>query len=315
MRTVSFLGVILDEKILPLGGFFCRVEAMKVLILGGDGMLGHMLVRHLSPNCEVIFTTRKVTENSQHRLFAVSDSSKTKADLVELVRKETPHVIINCIGYIKQRDQSHCSEMVLLNSWFPHLLSDLSEEQNFKVLHFSTDCVFSGREGDYEIGSKPDPVDLYGVSKLAGEVGQKNCLTLRTSIIGHELKNKKSLIEWFFSQSNSCGGFRGAIYTGLTTLKISQLISDYFLDPLVKGELHGVWHLSSPKINKYELLQKVASTYKKDIEISPLDEPRIDRSLKSDEIFKKFNLPELTWDEMIVDMYKDFKANENVYSH
>ena len=163
-------------------------------------------------------------------------------------------------------------------------MNDFLKINNIRLIHFSTDCVLGGKKGNYEITDKPDPLDFYGESKLKGEVLDKNCLTIRTSIIGHEIDSKTGLLEWFLTQKRSCLGFKNAYFSGLTTYEIYK-----FLNKIINSKNFRIFHLSSRKISKYDLLNKIKKTYaiftliKKDMSFN------IDRSLS-----KNIHLENLT---------------------
>ncbi|MBA2628810.1 MAG: sugar nucleotide-binding protein, partial [Rickettsiaceae bacterium] len=168
-------------------------------------------------------------------------------------------------------------------------------------IHISTDCVFSGSEGSYTEDDFPDAYDLYGRSKLLGEVDYPNAITLRTSIIGHELSGNRSLINWFLSQDKKASGFTKAIYSGLPTIELAEIIDKYVIP---RPQMHGLYHVSSEPINKYELLKLVRDVYTKDIEIEPSDKLIIDRSLNSERFRNETGYKPPIWSKLVQKMYE-----------
>jgi dTDP-4-dehydrorhamnose reductase len=198
--------------------------------------------------------------------------------LIDLFAVERPDVVINCVGVIKQLAAAKDPLVsIAINSLFPHRLARLASTSNARLIQISTDCVFTGRRGNYRESDSPDAEDLYGRSKLLGEVDYPNSITLRTSIVGHEIGSSVSLIDWFLSEPGpQVCGYRNAIYTGLPTVELARVMRDVVIP---RPDLRGVWHVSSDPISKYDLLCLVAKTYGKNIEILPDDSVRIDRSL------------------------------------
>jgi dTDP-4-dehydrorhamnose reductase len=191
-----------------------------------------------------------------------------------------PDVVVNCVGLVKQlADANDPLQAVPINTLLPHRLAALCQASGARLVHISTDCVFSGAKGNYLETDFPDAYDLYGRSKLLGEVDYPHAITLRTSIIGHELSGNRSLVNWFLAQQGAVKGFTRAIFSGLPTVELASVVRDVVLP---RKELHGLYHVSAKPINKFDLLQLVAKVYRKNIEINPSEELVIDRSLNSD---------------------------------
>jgi dTDP-4-dehydrorhamnose reductase len=283
----------------------------KILILGASGMLGSTLLRYfiLQSDVEVFGTSR--SSHSVRNLPADAQSHvKLNIDvenpdhLLRLFADLQPHVIINCVGIIKQLSGSDDPlNAIPINSLLPHRLAKLCSATGARLIHFSTDCVFSGTKGMYKEDDLADSADLYGRSKLMGEAQYSNVITLRTSLIGHELNSNNSLINWFLSQSGSVRGFRRAIFSGLPTIEISRVLRDFVLP---NSGLCGLYHLSVDPINKFDLLRLVAQCYGKKIEIIPDDEPIIDRSLDSTRFRQATGFTPKPWNELVQAMH-DFK--------
>jgi dTDP-4-dehydrorhamnose reductase len=282
---------------------------MKILVLGGNGMLGHQIVRVLSASKKFkVYATDRSGSMMSHKDTSQAVNFITDFNAEHLIDFETeflsvsPDVVINCIGLVKQHAHSlNNSKMILLNSLFPHQLNDLCKKIDAYLIHFSTDCVFSGKKGNYRESDFPDATDLYGRSKLLGEVYSPRALTLRTSIIGHELSGKLSLLEWFLAQKNSCKGFKNAFFSGLPANEIALIIRDYLVH---QQSINGVYHVASHPISKYNLLSLIAAAYQMDINIIPVDEPVIDRSLCGVRFEKETGFLAPCWSEMIKRMHE-----------
>lgn len=259
---------------------------MRILILGGAGMLGHQLWRQWHRDHEVWVTLRQPLETySEHHLFE-SERTLTGVDvasdvaLAEVFRRARPQAVINCVGIIKQLREAHDPLVsITINSLLPHRLNRLCMEHDARLIHISTDCVFSGRKGAYTEQDVPDAEDLYGRSKLLGELGGPQGLTLRTSIIGRELSTHSGLIDWFLSQrGHTIKGYRRALYTGFTTLELARIIEHVLLR---HPQLHGLWQVSAEVISKYELLLLAKDAFHWNGDIVPDDTLICDRSLDS----------------------------------
>jgi dTDP-4-dehydrorhamnose reductase len=281
---------------------------MKILILGISGLLGNMLFRKFSENKDIeVFGTYRNYKNLDKRFldnrnicFLTVDDLTNLNNLIESLQ---PDIIINCIGIIKQLN---CNPSVFyrINSSFPLILSHICK--NSKIIQISSDCVFSGAMGDYRETDIPDAIDDYGKSKFLGELLYPN-LTIRTSMIGHEINSKNSLLEWFLSQKKKVNGFSKALYSGFTTLELYNIIYNY----VMTNNLSGIYHVSSTPINKYELLKLIAKVYKKKIKIEKDESFICDRTLNSDKFKMKTGHVSPSWSEMIESLYKDFKDNKN----
>lgn len=257
---------------------------MRILILGGDGMLGHQLLDSWQGRHAVAVTLRQtLTHYANYNRFNLENSFanvdvRDFSKLAQLVEKYRPDAVINAVGIIKQRDDAaDAVQSIEINALLPHKIAVLCERIGARFVQISTDCVFSGSRGMYCEDDIPDAKDLYGRSKLLGEVSSKGAITLRSSIIGLELSRKKSLIEWFLAQQGTIRGFRRAIYSGVTTLEMARVI-EYVL--MQQPNLSGVWQVASQPINKYELLcgllERLPGLH---IEIEADDSFECDRSL------------------------------------
>jgi dTDP-4-dehydrorhamnose reductase len=293
---------------------------MKILIIGGSGMLGHKLVEVWQDRFNVWTTIRNNFQ--QYERYKIFNSDKTFENIniqnISLVRETIkqikPNVVVNAVGVIKQVPLAkNIIDTLTINSIFPHQLSELTEEFQFRLINISTDCVFSGVKGNYSECDLADAHDLYGKSKHLGEVSTGNCLTLRTSIIGRELETAHSLVEWFLSnRGKSVKGFINAIYTGFPTVVLADILSN-----LIKNypDLCGLYHVSSGPINKFNLLTLINEAYQAEIEIEPFEDFVIDRSLDSSKFREATGFEPINWIEMIRIMAADnvvYQKNYNV---
>lgn len=280
-------------------------------------MLGHVMLSVLSdnPNLKVVGTVRsfstirRLSSGLQSLCVSLSDVDN-QDQLIKLFATEHPDVVINCVGLIKQLEKANDPLSVLpLNAMLPHRLAGLCKISGARLIQISTDCVFSGKVGNYLEEDLSDATDLYGKSKFMGEVTYSNCITLRTSIIGHELNGNYALLEWFLSQNNPICGFSRAVFSGLPTVELSRVVRDYVLN---NKKLNGVYHVASSPINKYELLQQIAYVYNKKITIIKDDNFIIDRSLKSTKFLKATGYEPPTWPDLILRMYDFYKSGNYV---
>jgi dTDP-4-dehydrorhamnose reductase len=286
---------------------------MRLLILGGDGMLGHALFRTLRDHHDVRVTLRQPLESYRNAGMFSAANAFDRVDVRDMSRLTSvvtdfgPAVVINCVGIVKQRPEAKSPIPSLeINSLLPHRLLELCSRQGSRLIHFSTDCVFSGKTGGYRDTDPPDPPDLYGQSKLLGEVKTPPGLTLRTSIIGLELSRKAGLIEWFLAQRGPIRGFRKAIYTGLTTAAMSRLVLRLVEE---HADLHGVWHVASAPISKYDLLVDLAKKLERsDIEIVPDDVFACDRSLRADRFIAATGYAPPSWNEMLTELADEVRS-------
>jgi dTDP-4-dehydrorhamnose reductase len=283
---------------------------VKILILGGTGMLGHRLWLTLSKNHEVYATVRVNSTNERYKALKQFESNTFfETDITNLNSLERilcqikPDVVFNCVGIIKQLKEASDSGVSLeINSLLPHKISELCDLYKARFIHFSTDCVFDGIEGGYTEDDTPSPYDLYGQSKLMGEVrNNKNALTIRTSIIGRELNTQESLIEWFLSQKD-VKGFDKAIFSGFPTYSLSKIIEKNIL---TNSDLHGVVHVSSDAVSKFDLLSMIKDEYDLGISISKDSDLIINRALNSEKFQKKASYTPIPWKQLVKDLLID----------
>ena len=276
----------------------------KILILGSAGMLGHRLYNYLESKNYIVKGICRKNKNIPNKFFKNKkflNLDLEKFDLLKnTIHKYRPDFIINCAGIIKQKSHLYDKNKIyLINACLPNYLSILSKKFRFKLIHISTDCVYDGKKGNYKEGDIINSTDDYGLSKALGEVYSDNCITLRTSIIGHEFNQNNGLLEWFLKQKKVYG-FKKAFFSGLTTLELSKVI-----EKLLKKNLNkGIYNIASKKISKYELLVLINEIYDKNILILSSNKLKINRSLNGKLFEKKTNIKISSWKKMIMDMHK-----------
>jgi dTDP-4-dehydrorhamnose reductase len=283
----------------------------KILVLGASGMLGNAVLRYFAEHTEHVAIGSVRTEGARGMLplnvqdCVVAAGSVDDPDmLTRLIDRTKPTVVINCVGLVKQLENGNDPlSAIPINSILPHRLARLCSLVGARLVHLSTDCVFSGAKGMYLESDKPDAYDVYGRTKLLGEVDYRHTITLRTSIIGHELRGNSSLIGWFLAQQGPVKGFSQAIFSGLPTVEIARVIHEHVLPDT---SLHGLYHLSADPIDKYHLLQLVGQIYSKETEIVEDRSLIIDRSLDSTRFRAATSFEPESWPNLVRRMY-DFK--------
>jgi dTDP-4-dehydrorhamnose reductase len=283
---------------------------LKILILGGSGMLGHQLWKTLGREHETWVTVRKSA--SQFPDYSEFPKRYVRPDVDAMIFDEVtralasiqPDLVINCIGLIKQNPMVNDPlSSIQLNALLPHRISLICRTADIRMIHISTDCVFSGKKGSYLESDQSDAEDLYGRTKFLGELSYAHTLTLRTSIIGRELAQYKSLLEWFLSQKGkTVKGYTRVIFSGVTTIYLAKVVAKLIRD---RKELTGVYHVASPAISKHDLLCMVRDAYKLDVEIVPDDREVSDRSLTGEKFIKTSGYGYPAWTDMVTELADD----------
>ncbi len=295
---------------LALGIEAQSLTAMKILILGGSGMLGHKLWQTLAPRFETHVTLRGRAADFG-RLGGVFDQSQAVGGLdaesiqgfAKLVQDLRPDVVVNCIGVVKQDPAAHNPVATIgINALFPHRMAAICKAARARFIHLSTDCVFSGSKGSYTEDDLPDATDLYGR-------GTDN-LTIRTSMIGRELRGTHGLLEWFLSQEGGrVRGFKRAVFSGFTTGALSEVLARIIAE---HPGLNGVWHVASDPINKFDLLSLIKESYGISLEIG-FDESFVcDRSLNGSRFRLETGIQAPSWPAMIADLRRDPTPYEDI---
>ncbi|NBQ69467.1 MAG: SDR family oxidoreductase [Nitrosomonadaceae bacterium] len=281
---------------------------MRVLVLGASGMLGNAMLRVVSgqESWSVYGTLRSPNPALQalapkaqllHGIHADQPDS-----LLAAFAHSRPEVVINCVGLVKQLASADDPlEAIPINALLPHRLARLCELAQARLVHVSTDCVFSGCKGMYRESDMPDAEDLYGRSKLLGEVSDRHAITLRTSIIGHELGRDHGLVGWFLSQQGRIKGYTEAIFSGLPTFELARVVRDHVIP---NTDLHGLYHVAAEPISKHDLLQIVNRIYGKALQIEPDDRVKINRSLDASRFKEATGYVAPAWSDLIAQMHE-----------
>ena len=271
-------------------------------------MLGNALYRFFSTSenyvtygtCRSLSLSKLLPAALQQNLIQ-NINVENELSVTELLSRVQPNLVINCVGLIKQLAEANDAiAAIKINALLPHQLARQCRQVDARLIHVSTDCVFSGAKGMYTEQDLPDAQDLYGRSKLLGEVDYDNAITLRTSIIGHEINSHHGLVDWFLSQTGEVKGYRKAVFSGLPTVELARVIRDFVIP---NSALHGTYHVSASPINKYELLKLVAEVYNKPIAIVPDDNLTINRALTSARFKLTTGYKPATWPELIRQMH------------
>ncbi|MFN2500510.1 MAG: dTDP-4-dehydrorhamnose reductase family protein [Pyrinomonadaceae bacterium] len=283
---------------------------MKILVVGGGGMLGHKLVQTFSGVFDIYTTVRRSKEEySRYNIFdraTICEAIDVEniLGLEAVVNRVRPDVVVNAVGLIKQVPETRdIVKTIWINSVFPHQLGQITANAGARLICISTDCVFTGERGNYSEHDRPDAIDIYGTTKRLGEVMGPNCLTLRTSIIGRELGSSHSLVEWFLGcAGQSVKGYTRAIFSGLPTPAIADLLVRLIND---HSDLSGIYHVSADPISKYDLLLLLRDAYGLAVNVEPSEAVAIDRSLDSTRFRNAtgINIPSMT--DMIGQMAND----------
>jgi len=279
-------------------------------------MLGHKLSQTLAPHFDAYVTVRgAAADYAKFEIFdetrlignVVAEDFETVVSAFTTVR---PQVVINCIGVVKQAAAARDPiNSITINSLLPHRLTNVCQQFGARLIHLGTDCVFSGSKGKYSENDLPDAGDLYGRSKLLGEVSGDQTLTIRTSMIGRELTGSHGLLEWFLSQAGRVRGFRRAVFSGFTTEALAHIIGKVIVE---QPELSGVWHVASEPISKFDLLNLVKQTYGLATEIESDDEFACDRSLDGSRFRNTTGILAPSWPDMIERMHADATPYEQI---
>lgn len=285
---------------------------MRILILGGDGMLGHRLLASWRDRHEVRVTLRQdLAAYRESGLFGPENAytgvdARAMDRLAEVFAEARPEAVINAVGIVKQRaDANAAIPSIEINALLPHRLAVLCRATGARLVHVSTDCVFSGRKGGYTEDDTPDAEDLYGRTKLLGEVAEANAITLRTSMIGTQIVRKTGLVEWFLAQRGRIRGYRQAIFSGFTTIELARII-EFVLTRL--PAVSGVYHVSSDAISKHDLLALLNERLGLGVDISPDDDFVCDRSLDSTRFRRLSGYRPPDWPAMVDELAQEISG-------
>lgn len=287
---------------------------LKILVIGGDGMLGHRLFESWKGHHDVIPTLRRERGAYAGLPRDLAAAARYGLDLTalepltDLLAELRPDLVVNAAGIVKQRAEAHDAlPSLAINSIYPHRLAQLCRLGGARLVHLSTDCVFSGRKGNYTEQDLPDPPDLYGRSKLLGEVEAPGCLTLRTSMIGLELGRKSSLVEWFLAQKGPVRGFTRAIFTGFITAELARAIEHLVTQP---EPVEGRWHLAMAPISKFDLLMGLKARLGLALDIERDDAFSCDRSLDASALFARTTYRPPSWEASLDELAAEIRGRE-----
>ena len=280
----------------------------RILVLGSTGMLGHVLTETLLTNNH--FEIFDLSYRKKLRVETIIQDIREENKIANLINQISPDIIINCIGILIKESSYNPKNAIWINSYFPHFLSTTAQKFGGRVIHVSTDCVFSGDKGPYEINDSTDAKDIYGKSKALGELINNQDLTLRTSIIGPELKlNGEGLLHWILNQKTTINGYKNVFWSGVTTLQLSNIIN-------VASELNitGIYHIApKEQISKFELLSIINDCFKLKLKIVPVLKPSSDKSLIPSKI--SFNDTITSYQQMVVELKEYMVNNKLKYTH
>jgi dTDP-4-dehydrorhamnose reductase len=288
-------------------------EKLTILILGAGGMLGHVLFHALSAQSGLaVYGTARgsslhpLLREAGERIVAGVDACRPST-IRRAILRHKPDVVINCIGLIRQRPEGRQARPCIeINARLPHLLLDICARAGIRLIHYSTDCVFDGRKGaPYREDDPPSASDVYGISKYLGELTEFPALTIRTSVIGHELKNRLSLVEWFLAQEGTVKGYRQAIYTGLPACEQAVVLARHILP---NPGLSGLFHVASAPVSKFDLLRLIAGRYGKRIAIVPDDTVTEDKRLDAAAFQAATGYVAPPWETLVADMRASWRG-------
>ena len=283
----------------------------KILIIGSKGMAGHVMQSFFTAidTFEVFTVARNISENNNSFNVDVSDTEK----LQTIIKEHEFDVVVNCIGILNKDAEDNPSKAVWFNSYFPHFLEEITKNTKTKVIHISTDCVFSGKRGNYTEADVKDGLGFYAQSKALGEIDNTKDVTIRTSIIGPEINTKGiGLLHWFLSQplDAKLNGYSNAYWTGLTTFELAKVVHE-----IIKQNISGIIQVvPNEKINKYELLRLFNAIFRNNqLEIANYDAYKVDKSLLFTRQDFDYYVP--TYEQMLVDLKAWILDHNTLYKH
>ena len=281
----------------------------KVLVLGSTGLIGHQVYNYLQDNGS--YELHNISYRVKLKSDSIIQDVRVEKKLVERITKIAPDYIINCVGVLIDGSDKNHENAIFLNSYFPHRLSRLADQIYSKLIHISTDCIFSGKKGNAYIETDiPDGEGFYARTKALGEILNSHHLTLRTSVVGPELKSDgEELFHWFMSQSDDILGFTKTLWSGVTSLELAKAVH-WSIDK----DISGLYHVTNnSSISKYEILELFKKYTRKDIKIIPVDGNNVNKSFKDTRKTIDYDIP--SYDQMIFDMVNSIVKQKSMYSH
>ena len=276
---------------------------MRILVLGAEGMLGHVVKKYFEKKEHEVYATCR--DKNDENYFDLTDDIKNIDKIVERIK---PEVVINCIGLLNKVAEENQALAVLINSYLPHYMDELSEKANFKFIHVSTDCVFDGKKGKYTVDSFKDAYSFYGQSKALGELNNNRSVTLRTSIVGPD-ENPKGigLFQWFMNQENETKGYSKVIWTGITTIQFAKCMEE-----AIEKDLSGLYHaVNGEEIPKADLLRLFAKYFKTSTKVIDDENYVSNKSLTLKDGDYRFDIP--SYEEMVKEMKEWVLENKDLY--
>lgn len=279
---------------------------MKILVLGTDGMLGHVVTKYFEQQGHQVFGTTRKKCGSEHQYYY--DVVENYKELENILEKTRPEVVINCIGILNKFAEDNHASAVLLNSFLPHYVDQCSSHYHFYFIHVSTDCVFSGKLGQYQENSIRDAKSFYGSSKALGEIDNDRNVTLRTSIVGPDInENGIGLFKWFMDQEGDIQGYSKAIWSGVTTIQFAKA-----MEIAIENHLTGLNHVvNNETISKYDLLCLFKTVFGCHISITPNDSVVVDKSLINTKNKELFQVP--SYEQMVREMKEWIIEHKDLY--
>jgi len=281
----------------------------KILILGSTGLIGHQVYNYLQDNGG--YELHNISYRKKLNSESIIQDVRNEKKLVEIVAKIAPDYIINCVGVLIEGSDKNHENAIFLNSYFPHRLSRLADQVSSKLIHISTDCVFSGKKGNPYIETDiPDGESFYARTKALGEIINSHHLTLRTSVVGPELKiDGEELFHWFMNQSDDILGFTNALWSGVSSLELAKAVHWS-----INEDITGLYHITNNTyISKYEILKLFKKHTRKHIKITPVDRNNLNKSFKDTRMIIDYDIP--SYDQMIFDMVREVEKQKSIYPH
>lgn len=287
-----------------------KIDKKSILVIGASGLIGNTIFRYLNLNKKFqVYGTVRNLASKQYFSSKFTNNLIVQNNISELdkwlliFKRVQPNYVINCIGITKHLEGGNDPlRTIPINAYFPHYLNSICQDHGCRLIHISSDCVFSGNRGSYIEQDTPDATDFYGKSKALGEITQGPAITLRTSTIGHELHSSFGLLDWFLNERGSCQGYKNAFFSGIPTIELAKIIERHVIP---NSQLEGLYHVGANKISKYDLLTQIAHEYGKKIEIVPNTVFKIDRSLNSDRFYGATGYNPPSWPQLIKEMHLD----------
>lgn len=280
----------------------------KVLVLGSGGLIGHQVYNYLkdSDNYELY----NISYHHKIQNDTVLLNARDEKNFIDKITSIRPQYIVNCIGILINASDKDPENAIFINSYLPHILTRLSDKINAKLIHISTDCVFSGDKNEpYVETDEKDGRGIYAKTKGLGEVFNDKHLTLRTSVVGPELKSGgEELFHWFMNQSDDISGFTKVIWSGVTTIELAKAVRWSIVN-----DIRGLYHVTNnSSISKYDLLQLFKKYTKKNIIIKPSDKKIVDKSFMDTRLLIDYEIP--SYELMVSDMIDLIVKNKSLYS-